>query len=75
MWIVIGDEELLFRKVFLARRRDKDQQFYAVKVVKKTDVVNKNMMEQGEEQIFKGRLLYSPIFYYAHSCWIKETMV
>ena len=35
------------RQVFLARRRDKDQQFYAVKVVKKNDVVNKNMIEQG----------------------------
>ncbi|KAK2568256.1 Serine/threonine-protein kinase greatwall [Acropora cervicornis] len=35
-----------FGQVFLARRRDKDQQFYAVKVVKKNDVVNKNMIEQ-----------------------------
>lgn len=35
------------RQVFLARRRDKDKQFYAIKVVKKTDVVNKNMIEQG----------------------------
>lgn len=35
-----------FGQVFLARRRDKDKQFYAVKVVKKTDVVNKNMIEQ-----------------------------
>ncbi|KAL9979472.1 hypothetical protein ACROYT_G017143 [Oculina patagonica] len=35
-----------FGQVFLARRRDKDQQFYAIKVVKKTDVVNKNMIEQ-----------------------------
>lgn len=24
---------------------------------------------------FKAGLLYSPIFYYAHSSWIKETMV
>ncbi|XP_020612291.1 serine/threonine-protein kinase Chk2-like [Orbicella faveolata] len=35
-----------FGQVFLARRRDKDKQFYAIKVVKKTDVVNKNMIEQ-----------------------------
>lgn len=62
MWIVIGDEELLFRKVFLARRRDKDQQFYAVKVVKKTDVVNKNMMEQGEEQILRQDFCTTPYF-------------
>ena len=38
---------LICRQVFLARRRDKDKQFYAIKVVKKTDVVNKNVIEQG----------------------------
>ena len=43
---------LPFRQVFLAHRRDKDKQFYAVKVVKKTDVVNKNMIEQGTHGFF-----------------------
>ena len=40
---------IIHRQVFLARRQDKDKQFYAIKVVKKTDVVNKNMIEQGTD--------------------------
>ena len=36
------------RQVFLGRRRDKDQ-LYAIKVMKKADVINKNMIEQGKK--------------------------
>lgn len=50
---------LPFRQVFLARRRDKDKQFYAIKVVKKTDVVNKNMIEQGAYSFLLLNYLYS----------------
>ncbi|XP_031565283.1 serine/threonine-protein kinase greatwall-like [Actinia tenebrosa] len=35
-----------FGQVFLAKRKDSPDQMYAVKVMKKKDVVNKNMIEQ-----------------------------
>lgn len=35
------------RKVFLGQKKGKDDQLYAIKVMKKADMVNKNMVNQG----------------------------
>ncbi|XP_064107453.1 serine/threonine-protein kinase greatwall-like [Macrobrachium nipponense] len=35
-----------FGKVFLGCKKDNPSQLYAIKVVKKSDIVNKNMVEQ-----------------------------
>lgn len=39
----------LIRKVFLGHKKNQENKKYAIKVMKKSDMVNKNMVNQGKE--------------------------
>lgn len=38
----------VFRKVYLGHKKSNSEQMYAIKVMKKTDMINKNMITQGK---------------------------
>lgn len=42
----------MFRKVYLGHKKNNLEQMYAIKVMKKTDMINKNMITQGIFYIF-----------------------
>lgn len=42
----------MFRKVYLGHKKNNLEQMYAIKVMKKTDMINKNMITQGKFYIF-----------------------
>lgn len=41
----------LIRKVFLGHKKNQENKKYAIKVMKKSDMVNKNMVNQGKETL------------------------
>lgn len=43
---------LMFRKVYLGHKKNNLEQMYAIKVMKKTDMINKNMITQGNFYTF-----------------------
>lgn len=47
MYLIILHQIVSSSQVFLAKKKDKCDILYAIKTMKKSDLVNKNMIEQG----------------------------
>ncbi len=44
----INENIIVYSKVFLGHKKDKPEKLYAIKVMKKEEMVNKNMVNQGK---------------------------
>lgn len=49
----------LIRKVFLGHKKNQENKKYAIKVMKKSDMVNKNMVNQGKETL--SNIIYTKL--------------